>query len=208
MADEEYGVTIVEPLYEVEPTEIRNASPKRYITAALSAEFEVRAAKSVTLEKQAPFKSGDRAGQPRADRAQEHLWVLGRVKERARFKIYFIDNRFDVAWVWDAAGWPTELGYDYEVGALERKQWKDEPEWAWRERISRLNDDIRRREATYNDGEYWVNPGTRMVTTGEALDDWFADLVPDFTRRKKAVRKPKQSELDATELLAVGEWVG
>lgn len=204
----EYGVTVIEPLVKVDPLTVTNASPKRYIVAALGAEFDVRAARSKTLQERPPFKSGANAGVARPPMEAEHLWVLGRVARKARFKLYFANNRFDCGWVWDAAGWPTQLWYDYDVGARERKQVKDEPAWAWQERIARLDADIQRRGHEYNDGEFWTNTRDRLVTTGEALDEWFADLVPGFTVRKKAVRKPKQSELEAKELLAVGEWVG
>jgi hypothetical protein len=205
--DVEYGVTIIEPLLKVDPLSIGYASPKRYIVAAIGAEFDVLAARSKTLETQPPFKSGEKAGQPRPDKKADHVWVIAK-HPAARFKLHFKGGSFSEAWVWDAAGWPTELWHDYTPSNGTLKQSKDETEKSWQQRVREETGHAERQDREYNDGEFWVNQNMRLVKTAGDLDQWFADLVPGFTVRKKPVRKPKQADLEAKELLAVGEWVG
>jgi hypothetical protein len=204
---EEPAITVVLPMTEVPAESVKKLSAKRYITAALSAGFEVRCAITQTVEARKPFVSGENAGKPRPDVETEHLWVLGNAPKAARFKLHFKGGSFSEGWVWDAAGWPTELWYDYAVGARERKQVKDEPAWAWKDRLERLDADIQRRGYEYNDRAFWTNLNPRLVTTAAALDEWMADLVPGFTVRKKA-EKTVAAPLTAVEELQIGEWIG
>ena len=205
---DEASITIAQTMTEVAPELVKRASAKRYITAALSAGFEVRCGITKTVEHRAPFKSVENAGKPRPDVEAEHLWIIARVPRRARFKLHFKGGSFSEGWVWDAAGWPTELWYDYTPSANDIRQSKDETEKSWKQRTAELQRDVERREATYNDGEFWTNQNMRLVTTSGDLDEWMADLVPGFTVRKKAVRM-SQAEVDEQfSQLVEGEWIG
>lgn len=202
--DDEPGITVTQAMTEVDPPGIKNTSPKKYITAALGAGFQVRAGITKTLETRPAFKTGERAGQPRPDVVIEHLWVLAKHKI-ARFKLHFIGGRFESAWVWDLAGWPVELYYDYSPSANDLKQVKDEPYWAWQERVRRLREDVARREYEYNDNALHVIREMRLVTVGQDLDEWLAELVPSFTVRK---RKQKEEVDMLTAPITAGEWIG
>lgn len=202
---DEPSITLVQEMTEVAPESIKRASAKRYITAALSAGFEVRCGITKTLEHRAPFKSGDNSGKPRPDIETEHLWVVARVPRRARFKLHFKGGSFSEGWVWDAAGWPVELWYDYTPTANDIKQGAGETDKSWKQRTAELQRSVERRDATYNDGEFWTNQNMRLVATAGDLDEWMADLVPGFTVRKKKT----QAEVDdAFSQITEGVWIG
>lgn len=205
---DEPSITLVQEMTEVAPESIKRASAKRYITAALSAGFQVRAGVTKTLEHRAPFKSGENAGKARPDIETEHLWVLARVPRRARFKLHFKGGSFSEGWVWDAAGWPVELYYDYTPASTASKQGKDETEKSWKQRTEKLRQDVERREYEYNDGEFWTNQNMRLVTVGADLDEWMADLVPGFTVRRRATKAAEPVPATAEELMTGMEWVG
>ncbi|MBG6106622.1 hypothetical protein [Frigoribacterium sp. CG_9.8] len=208
----EPGITVVEPMTEVEPTSVTATSPKRYIAPALGAGFEVKCGTSKTLETRPAFKGGAKAGDTRPDIEVTHLWIQGWVPQAAWFRLHFKNNRFEEAMVWDVAGWPTELQSDYAPSALIGKRVKDEPEWAWKERMQKLDKDVHNRDYDYNDGEFWLNHQPRSVKVAGELEEWLADLIPGFEPRKKPVKKVTQEEKQATatavELIEMGTWIG
>lgn len=212
VAEEEFGVTIVEPSTEVDPATVKAASPKRYIAAASGAGFEVKATTSKTLQTRPPFKTGKKAGEPQPNVEVTHLWIQGLVPGAAWFRLHFADNKFEDAHFWDAAGWPIELYVDYTPSALMLKRAKDEPEWAWKERIQTLEKDVRKRDYEYNDGTFWTNRMPRKVGAAGEFEEWLADLVPGFEPRKKPVKKQTQEQMQETatavELVEMGEWIG
>jgi hypothetical protein len=193
------------PGHEIDPASITRLSPKKIVKAAMSAGFHVRACESETLEPGAPFKSGPKAGTLRPDKRVTHLTVTGKISGAAIFLVRFEDYSFSEAIVWDAAGWPTELYFDYAQSANAVRRVKDEPEWAWQERVDRQEREVRRRDYEYNDGEMWLNTGQRYVKTSTVFDDWLADLVPGYTVRKTRAKETNEMVSDA-DLLAGGEW--
>lgn len=186
---------------EVEAMAIKAASMKRYITAAVAGGFTVRAAVSETLEQGLPFTSGAKAGQTRADRAKKHTWIFG-TAPGAAFRLHYEGGSLKESVVWDVAGWPTELFFDYTPSYLSRKT------TGMSEADGKLIGE--RRGAEYNDGEMWVNHHPRTVTTAAEFEEWFADFVEDFEPRKKAVRKTKEETADAMVAapLMEGVWIG
>lgn len=190
-----------------EPESVVSRSPKRYIQAALSAGFEVRCGTTKTFEEGAVFKGGVRAGEKRPDKEIIHLWVEGRVDKAAAFRLHFLGGTFSEAWIWDAAGWPTELYFDYAPSANELKQRPGEPDKWWRKRHGEVTAAAERQDREYNDGAFWADRAPREVDTAGELDDWLADLVPGFEPRKPAVKKT-DTPATAEELIEMGEWNG
>jgi hypothetical protein len=206
-AEADAVVQITKPMFAVDPATITNVSPKKYITAALGAGFEVKAGTTETSERRPTFQSGPNLGEARPDILKSHLWVEGRAKG-ASFSLHFVNNRFAEGRVWDAAGWPTELWADYKPSAIALKRTKDEPMKMFTIRMQDQERELARRNDEYNDGEFWVNSAPRLVSTGMALDEWMADMIPGFETRKKAVRKKDvQASATAVELIEIGEWV-
>lgn len=202
--EDEPGITVTRTLEEVDPTTIKSASAKRYITAALGAGFEVRAATTETRETRPPFKSGDKAGEARPDLVVTHLWLVAR-HPLARFSIHFKGTSFESARAWDAAGWPVTLYYDYSPSKNELKQVKDEPHWAWVERVRRIQENALRQDYEYNDDALLLVTWPRLVNTAGEFDEWLAELIPSFTVRK---RKQKEEVDMLTAPLTMDEWRG
>lgn len=201
----EPAVVVTRSAEQVDPKTIKRITPKKIITAALSVGFDVRAHESDTFEAGAPFKGGARQGERRPDKTITHLSVTGTIPRAAAFLVRFKDYSFSNAIVWDAAGWPTELYHDYSQSANAVRRVKDEPEWAWRERIERLQHDAKRRSYEYNDGEMWVNHNPRLVRNATEFDEWFADLVPDY---KPRARHPKKEDEVTNAILSGEDWIG
>lgn len=200
--NEEYGITVVQTLEEFDPTTVTARSPKRYITAGLKGGFDVRVATTRTVQARAPFISGENAGEARPNIEVTHLWVIAIAPNAAWFRLHFEDNRFKEAKVWDTAGWPTELYFDYAPSAETLRRHKDEPEVPWKRRVEQIKENIDRLDRTCNDGEFWLNKNPRLVGSAAALDDWLADFVPGFTARKK--KKPEATPV--VDIIKEGEW--
>lgn len=193
-AEEVEEIIVVRPGATVDPASITRASPKKLIKAALAAGFEVFAAESETLKPGLPFKSGSRLGEKRPDKAETHLIVNGRLRGLAAFSATYLGGSFKGAFVWDTAGWPTELYFDYAPTAEKKK---DIGEAAALRQSAIL-------DATYNDGEFFVNTGKRLVTTATDFEEWLADVMPGFTPRKK--KESVDPDVVLTAPLQSGEW--
>ncbi|MGN6324514.1 hypothetical protein [Pseudolysinimonas sp.] len=207
----EYGITVTQPFTEVDdPAAITRPSPKRYIKPMLEAGFTVRAATTATLETQPPVKTGPNAGKPRPDKEVEHLWVLAHAPGAAVL-LWFKGGSFEQARVWDAAGWPTEHFHEYKpirvVAGKDRAGKVVETEESYQRRVraaERMADEM---NATYNDGDFWVNKAPRWLDAAGRFEEWLVDLIPTFVPRAKS-NKQKQATATAVELIEIGEWVG
>lgn len=206
--DLEDGIVVTQALQELDPATIKRASPKRYIAVVTGAGFEVRAATTRTFERGTVFKSGEKTGQRRSDKEVEWLWIIARAGQVAKFKLCFAGGSFDHGWVWDAAGWPVEPWADYSPSADALRQRKDEPDWAWQQRVAEIQQRAREMDAEYNDGTVYIKRDLRLVNASGQFEEWLADLVPGFEPRKTAAKKKDQSEATAVDLIEMGEWTG
>lgn len=209
MPEEEPADIISEVTRESEwldPATVKNLTPKKIITAALGAGFDVKAYDYVTHEQGAPYKSGQKAGQRPKAKDLVKLSVAAKLTSVAVFVARFENGTLKSARVWDAAGWPTELYFDYSPGAI--KQIANEPEWAWRDRVERIESAARRMDQEYNDGETYVKTAPRTVTTLGDFEEWFADIVPTYPLRKASEPKEPETPATAEDLIMNGVWNG
>jgi hypothetical protein len=209
--EEDFELNVVDKFTPVDDMDsITAASPKRYVTAARLGGFAViQAGTSRTVQRQAPFKSGKNAGETKPDRELNHLWLTAGTKGMAVFTVHFVDNRFESAIVWDAAGWPKELWADYTPSGRALARMKEEPQKPFDARVDGLKQRGLQQGSDYNDGEFWVDKRPRSLGAASAFEEWLADLVPGFEPRKKpASKKQQQATATVVELTDIGEWIG
>ncbi|UOE45907.1 hypothetical protein [Agromyces larvae] len=75
----------------------------------------------------------------------------------------------------DPVGQPTELYADYSPAGYLTRQEKDEPERAWRQRVSDLQEARRRADLTYNDGADYIDRRPTFASAKDFttwLNDW------------------------------------
>lgn len=192
------AVTVTQPAQEVDPLGIRRAGPKKVIVAAVAAGFTVRAAESASITKGKQYKTGANAGQFRADKEQTHLYVTGVLQGLAAFSVSYLNGGlFQDAHVWDVAGWPTELRFDYTPTSEKKKE-------VGEQRAMERAADLDRR---YNDGAEFVNRGKRLVTTVGDLHEWMADVMPDFEApKRKTAPPPVDPDLALSAPMESGSW--
>lgn len=187
-------VTITKPGFILDPSTIKRVGPKKLIAAAVGANFTVTAMESETLTAGAQFKSGANAGLFRPDKAQTHLIVNGILPGAAAFSAAYLGGSFKDAFVWDVAGWPTELFFDYAPTAEKKKELSEQ----------HALQQAAEYDYRYNDGTSWVNMGKRLVSTATEFDEWLADVIPGYVGRKK--KTPADPDLVLSAPMASGSW--
>jgi len=102
---------------------------------------------------------------------------------RLGFTAEWLDGKFDAATIYDPIGIPVELYSDYSPNANDLRRVKDEPEWAWKERVQRIKDAAEKCDREYNTGDSWLS---RKYNTKKATElfDWLADWQEQLTPKE------------------------
>ena len=117
---------------------------------------------------------------------EKHLWIdaafpAARVLFRASFFLGKTPKgatsvKFNSANAIDPIGMPQQLWADYSLDANAVKQQKDEPGWAHRQRVARLEANATRLDRDYNERLDWINHRPLFTKSGE-FDTWLDETL-------------------------------
>lgn len=182
--DEEYGIELVEPFTEI-PFEELTSTQLKYAQAAKKGFYSARAARTKTITRQAPYKTGNRAGEARDPIEITHIWINGSTKKSAWFVVHFANGKFASAEVWDAFGVERTLKANYAVGALAQKRQSWESDKGNQARVKEMLAEATRSDKTYNDGETYTLRH-RVIESVTEFEQWLVRYDQTFAPRKAA----------------------
>ncbi|WP_025157256.1 hypothetical protein [Leifsonia aquatica] len=195
-----------EPIARTEPAEVPEKlpqSPNWMVNAARSMSWDVRIDAYMLYIPAVLFKHANdnhAAGDVRYA-AKEHLVLeigarLPDRRARLGFKAVYYDGKYQWSEVADPVGIFRELRYDYTPSANELKRVKDEPEWAWKARVKRMEIIAGQQEYDYNDGAEQRLHRAEMKNATELktwMNQWVAQLAKPVEKPKRTTKK-KENE--------------